>query len=49
MSKLEQIERQIEQLSVEEIAELRAWFAEFAWVVWDRQLAAGAETTTTAF
>jgi hypothetical protein len=49
MSKLEQIERQIEELSVEELAQLRAWFSEFAWVVWDRQLAAGAEAATTAF
>jgi hypothetical protein len=37
MSKLETLERQIEQLSAEELAEFRRWFAEFDAQVWDRQ------------
>jgi hypothetical protein len=40
MSKVEKIEREIEALSAKELAELRAWFVEFDWSAWDRQLAA---------
>jgi hypothetical protein len=40
MTKLENIERQIEALSPEELAQLRAWFLEFDWAAWDRQLEA---------
>ena len=40
MSKVEKIEREIEALSAKELAELRAWFVEFDWAAWDRQLAA---------
>jgi hypothetical protein len=40
MTKLEKIERQIEALSPEELAQLRAWFLEFDWAAWDRQLEA---------
>jgi hypothetical protein len=39
MSKVERIEREIEGLSPEELAQLRAWFLEFDWSAWDRQLA----------
>jgi hypothetical protein len=38
MSKVESIEQQIKALSAEELAQLRAWFFEFDWVLWDRQL-----------
>jgi hypothetical protein len=38
MSKVERIEREIQGLSPEELAELRDWFLEFAWEAWDRQL-----------
>lgn len=38
MSKVESIEQQIKALSPEELAQLRAWFAEFDWALWDRQL-----------
>ena len=37
MSKVESIEQQIKALSAEEIAQLRAWFLEFDWTLWDRQ------------
>lgn len=38
MSKIEKIERQVEALSPEELAQFRAWFLEFDWVAWDLQL-----------
>lgn len=38
MGNLENIERQIEALSPEELAQFRAWFLEFDWAAWDRQL-----------
>ncbi len=38
MSKVESIEQQIKALSPEELAQLRAWFDEFDWAVWDRQI-----------
>ncbi|HEY2996610.1 MAG TPA: hypothetical protein VGM22_27660 [Methylomirabilota bacterium] len=44
MGKLQNIERQIEALSPEELAQFRAWFVEFDWAVWDRQLAADVES-----
>jgi hypothetical protein len=37
MTKLETLERQIQQLSAEELAEFRRWFAEFDAEVWDRR------------
>lgn len=40
LSKVEKIERQIEALSQEELAQFRAWFVEFDWAAWDRQLEA---------
>ena len=38
MSKVESIEQQIKALSAEEVAQLREWFLEFDWALWDRQL-----------
>jgi hypothetical protein len=38
MDNIENIERQIEALSAEELAQFRAWFVEFDWAAWDRQL-----------
>lgn len=38
MDKLEQLEEQVENLSEEELAQFRAWFLEFDWQMWDRQL-----------
>jgi len=40
MGKLENIERQIKDLSPQEIAELREWFAAFDAEAWDRQFEA---------
>jgi len=38
MSKVEDIEKRIQELSAEELRQFRAWFVEFDWAVWDRQL-----------
>ena len=40
MGKVEQIERAIKALSPDELEQLRAWFADFDAVHWDRQLEA---------
>ena len=40
MSEVEQIEDRIKKLSPEELAKLRAWFAEFDAQAWDRQIEA---------
>ena len=40
MSEVEQIESRIKNLSPEELAKLRAWFAEFDTQAWDRQIEA---------
>ncbi len=37
MSKVESIEQLIKSLSAEEVAQLRAWFLEFDWALWDQQ------------
>lgn len=37
MSSIQEIEHAIRQLSQEELAALRAWFAEFDAGIWDRQ------------
>ena len=40
MSEVEQIENRIKNLSPEDLAKLRAWFAEFDAQTWDRQIEA---------
>ena len=40
MSKIEALERQVQDLSEEELAAFRRWFAEFDAEVWDRQFEA---------
>ena len=40
MGKVDNIESQIQELSPEELATLRKWFAEYDAEVWDRQFAA---------
>jgi hypothetical protein len=35
--KVEELERQVKDLSAEELAEFRRWFAEFDALEWDRQ------------
>jgi len=43
MSKVENLEQQIQQLSPEELTEFRRWFAEFDAHLWDRQFEADAK------
>ena len=38
MGNVEKIERDIQALSPEELAQFRAWFLEYDWAAWDRQL-----------
>jgi hypothetical protein len=38
MSKVEKIEQEVQALSLAELAEFRAWFLEYDWAAWDRQL-----------
>lgn len=38
MSKVELLERQVEQLTKEEFKQFRDWFLEFEWEAWDRQI-----------
>jgi hypothetical protein len=38
MSQVEKIEQEVQALSPAELAEFRAWFLEYDWAAWDRQL-----------
>ncbi len=38
MSKVEKVEEEVQALSAEDLAEFRAWFLEFDWAEWDRQI-----------
>lgn len=38
MGNVEKIERDVQALSPEELAEFRAWFLEYDWAAWDCQL-----------
>ena len=38
MTKVEQLEQQIQQLTPSEFSELRAWLLEQDWEEWDRQI-----------
>lgn len=38
MSEVEQLEKQVEKLSAEDLARFRAWFLEFDARVWDAQI-----------
>jgi hypothetical protein len=38
MGDVEKIERDVQALSPEELAQFRAWFLEYDWAAWDRQL-----------
>jgi hypothetical protein len=38
MTRVEQLEQEIEKLQPEEFAQLRDWLLEKDWVAWDRQL-----------
>ena len=43
MGKIEKIEQEIQTLSPEELARFRAWFLEYDWAQWDRQIERDAE------
>ena len=43
MGKLEKIEQDIQSLSSQELAQFRAWFLEYDWASWDRQIERDAE------
>ncbi len=38
MGKIEKIEQEVQTLSAEELAQFRAWFLEYDWAAWDRQI-----------
>jgi hypothetical protein len=38
MGKIERIEQDVQALSPEELAQFRAWFLEYDWAAWDRQI-----------
>ena len=38
MSKIEKIEQDVQALSPGELAQFRAWFLEYDWAAWDRQI-----------
>ena len=38
MGKIEKIEQEVRALSPEELAQFRAWFLEYDWAAWDRQV-----------
>ena len=44
MSKVNDLERQVQSLSAEELSAFRQWFAEFDAELWDRQLEADAKS-----
>ena len=44
MGKIEKIEQEVQQLSQEELAQFRAWFLEYDWAAWDRQIERDAQT-----
>jgi hypothetical protein len=44
MGKIEKLEQEIQALSPEELAQFRAWFLEYDWAIWDRQIERDAET-----
>ena len=37
-SKVERIKQDVQALSPHELAQFRAWFLEFDWAAWDRQI-----------
>jgi hypothetical protein len=38
MTKLESLEKEVANLTPEELTAFRTWFAEYDWAMWDRQL-----------
>ena len=44
MGKVEKIEQEVQALSPDELAQFRAWFSEYDWAAWDRQLERDVQT-----
>ena len=44
MSELEELEKRIRNLSPQDLAKFRAWFAEFDHALWDRQIESDAKS-----
>lgn len=38
MGRIEKIEQEVQALSLDELAQFRAWFLEYDWAAWDRQI-----------
>ena len=38
VSRVERVEEAVKALDADELAQFRAWFAEYDWAVWDQQL-----------
>lgn len=38
MTKVEQLEMEVQSLAPDELTAFRAWFAEYDWQIWDREL-----------
>lgn len=38
MGEIEKIEQEVQALSPDELAQFRAWFLEYDWAAWDRQI-----------
>ena len=38
MGKIKKIEQKVQALSPDELAQFRAWFLEYDWAAWDRQI-----------
>lgn len=38
MGRVEKVEKAVQDLSPDELAEFRDWFAEYDWALWDQQL-----------
>jgi hypothetical protein len=38
MGKIEKIEQEVQALPPDEFAQFRAWFLEYDWAAWDRQI-----------
>jgi hypothetical protein len=43
MGKIEKIEQEVQALSPDELAQFRAWFLEYDWAAWDRQIERAAQ------
>lgn len=44
MDRVEKLESEVQSLSDDELASFRAWFEEYDWAAWDRQLQGDVES-----